>query len=85
MAGPEGLLSCGEAWADWNDREAGVPVTPSPDVIHVVVAGANSYFAAVLPGWGFEHAARTQTTLQNLTALALVFVADEVPGDTDKY
>jgi hypothetical protein len=53
IAGREGLLARGQAWADWTDPDADVPVTPSPDDIHVVVAGGNSYFAAVLPGWGF--------------------------------
>jgi hypothetical protein len=53
IAGRLGLLARGEAWADWNDPDADVPVTPSPHDIHLVVAGGNSYFAAVLPGWGF--------------------------------
>jgi hypothetical protein len=53
IAGREGLLARGESWADWNDPEADVPVTPSPDDIHVIVAGGNSYSAGVLPGWGF--------------------------------
>jgi hypothetical protein len=53
IAGRQGLLARGEAWADWDDPDADVPVTPSPGDIHVVVAGGNSYFAAVLPGWGF--------------------------------
>ncbi len=30
-----------------------VPVTARPEDIHIVVAGGRSYFAAVLPGWGF--------------------------------
>jgi hypothetical protein len=29
-----------------------LPVTPTPEDIHIVVAGGRSYFAAVLPGWG---------------------------------
>jgi hypothetical protein len=29
-----------------------VPVTGSPQDIHIVVAGGRTYFAAVLPGWG---------------------------------
>ena len=29
-----------------------LPVTATPDDIHIVVAGGRSYFAAVLPGWG---------------------------------
>lgn len=32
--------------------KAMVPVSDSPDDIHVVVAGGRTYFAAVLPGWG---------------------------------
>lgn len=29
-----------------------VPVTSTPEDIHIAVAGGRSYFAAVLPGWG---------------------------------
>ncbi len=29
-----------------------LPITPTPEDIHIVVAGGRSYFAAVLPGWG---------------------------------
>jgi hypothetical protein len=29
-----------------------LPVTASPEDIHIIVAGGRSYFAAVLPGWG---------------------------------
>jgi len=30
-----------------------VPATSKPEDIHIVVAGGRSYFAAILPGWGF--------------------------------
>jgi len=29
-----------------------LPITATPEDIHIVVAGGRSYFAAVLPGWG---------------------------------
>jgi hypothetical protein len=47
-----GYLARGEAWSDWSDPDADVTITPTPDDIHIVVAGGRSYFASVLPGWG---------------------------------
>jgi hypothetical protein len=37
---------------DLDNPTTRVPVTASPEDIHIVVAGGRSYFAAVLPGWG---------------------------------
>src|SRR5207253_600304 len=37
---------------DMGDPATRLPITPTPDDIHIVVAGGRSYFAAVLPGWG---------------------------------
>jgi hypothetical protein len=37
---------------DLDNPTTRLPVTPTPEDIHVVVAGGRSYFAAVLPGWG---------------------------------
>jgi hypothetical protein len=37
---------------DIDAPSARLPITPTPDDIHIVVAGGRSYFAAVLPGWG---------------------------------
>jgi hypothetical protein len=48
----DGYLARGLAWADWNEPDADLTITPAPDDIHVVVAGGRSYFASVLPGWG---------------------------------
>jgi hypothetical protein len=47
-----GFLARGEMWADWSDPDALLPITPSPDDIHVVVCGGRSFFASVSPGWG---------------------------------
>ena len=45
-----------EWWPDWIDQadpESRVPVTASPDAIHVIVSGADSIpCAAVCPSWG---------------------------------
>jgi hypothetical protein len=62
------VRACGAIHAQFRqmEREAGryplrydldnpttrLPVTASPDDIHIIVAGGRSYFAAVLPGWG---------------------------------
>lgn len=35
-----------------DDPTARIPVTNSPQDIHIVVAGGRTYFAAVCPGWG---------------------------------
>lgn len=48
----DGFLKRGQAWADWNDPNALVPIVPTPDDLFIVVAGGRSYFASVLPGWG---------------------------------
>jgi hypothetical protein len=48
----DGYLARGQAWADWSDPDADLPITPSPEDLHLVVAGGRSYFASVLPGWG---------------------------------
>jgi hypothetical protein len=48
----DGYLGRGLAWADWSDPDADLTITPTPDDIHLVVAGGRSYFASVLPGWG---------------------------------
>lgn len=37
-----------------------IPATHEPEDIHIVVAGGRSYFAAVLPGWGFGGVAVTR-------------------------
>jgi hypothetical protein len=37
---------------DLDNPTTRVPVTATPEDIHIVVAGGRSYFAAVLPGWG---------------------------------
>ena len=37
---------------DLDNPKTMVPVTQSPEDIHIVVAGGRTYFAAVLPGWG---------------------------------
>lgn len=37
---------------DVDDPDLAVPVTARPEDIHLVVAGGESYFAGVLPGWG---------------------------------
>jgi len=37
-----------------------IPATHEPEDIHIVVAGGRSYFAAVLPGWGFGGIAVTR-------------------------
>ena len=34
------------------DPHARIPVTDRPEDIHILVAGGQTYFAAVLPGWG---------------------------------
>ena len=48
----DGFLARGEAWADWSDLDAEVPIVPTPDDLLVVVCGGRSYFASVAPGWG---------------------------------
>ncbi|MBI3744268.1 MAG: hypothetical protein HY261_08305 [Chloroflexi bacterium] len=40
-------------WINFDDPEQDVPITLSPDDIHIVVAGGRSYFAACCPGWGY--------------------------------
>jgi hypothetical protein len=58
----DGYLAQGRAWTDWNDPDADLTITPSPDDIHIVVAGGRSYFASILPGWGpFGGYAATRT------------------------
>lgn len=42
----------GSPWVDWSNPAALVPVVPTPEDIHVVVAGGRTYFAANCPGWG---------------------------------
>ena len=37
---------------DLDNPTTRLPVTATPEDIHIVVAGGRSYFAAVLPGWG---------------------------------
>ncbi len=37
---------------DLDNPTTRLPVTPTPEDIHMLVAGGRSYFAAVLPGWG---------------------------------
>ena len=37
---------------DLDNPTTRLPVTSTPEDIHIVVAGGRSYFAAVLPGWG---------------------------------
>ncbi len=39
-------------WVDIDDDEAVVPVTPTPEDIHVIVAGGEGRFCVQLPGWG---------------------------------
>jgi hypothetical protein len=64
----QGYLARGLAWADWSDPEADLTITPSPDDIHLVVAGGRSYFASVLPGWGpFGGYAATRPVLRRST------------------
>ncbi len=48
----DGYLDQGLSWSDWTDPGADLTITPTPDDIHLVVAGGRSYFASVLPGWG---------------------------------
>jgi hypothetical protein len=48
----DGYLAQGLSWSDWSDPDADLTITPTPDDIHLVVAGGRSYFASVLPGWG---------------------------------
>ena len=48
----DGFLARGEAWADWSDLDADVPLVPAADDYLVVVCGGRSYFASVAPGWG---------------------------------
>lgn len=45
----------GQFWPKWVDIENPnflVPVTARPEDIHLMVAGGDTYFAAVCPGWG---------------------------------
>lgn len=39
-------------WVDVTDDNFLVPITARPEDIHLVVAGGDTYFAAVCPGWG---------------------------------
>ncbi len=39
-------------WVDVEDEHFLVPLTARPEDIHLVVAGGETYFAAVCPGWG---------------------------------
>lgn len=39
-------------WVDGNDENFLVPLTARPEDIHLVVAGGDTYFAAICPGWG---------------------------------
>lgn len=44
-----------EYWPEWIDRNNDsqmVPLTRNPADIHLVVAGGDTYFAVVCPGWG---------------------------------
>lgn len=40
------------AWVDPDDDAAGVPPTPTPEDIMVIVAGGEGRFCVQLPGWG---------------------------------
>lgn len=45
----------GQFWPKWIDQEDDnflVPLTARPEDIHLMVAGGDTYFAAVCPGWG---------------------------------
>jgi hypothetical protein len=62
----DGYLARGQAWTDWSDPDADLTITPTPDDIHIVVAGGRSYFASVLPGWGpFGGFAATQPVIDS--------------------
>lgn len=51
--GPSAHYAWWPDWIDQGDPETQVPVTASPDAIHLVVAGADSIpCAAVCPSWG---------------------------------
>lgn len=39
-------------WVDVEDESFLVPLTARPEDIHLVVAGGDTYFAAICPGWG---------------------------------
>ena len=42
-------------WPSWVEKENDdylVPITERPRNIHIVVAGGETYFAALCPGWG---------------------------------
>jgi hypothetical protein len=39
-------------WVDVDDPHFLVPITARPEDIHLMVAGGDTYFAAVCPGWG---------------------------------
>lgn len=39
-------------WVDIEDDDAIVPITPTADDIHVIVAGGEGRFCVQLPGWG---------------------------------
>ncbi|MEW6300192.1 MAG: hypothetical protein AB1671_21065 [Thermodesulfobacteriota bacterium] len=39
-------------WVDVEDEQFLVPLTARPEDIHLVVAGGETYFAAICPGWG---------------------------------
>ena len=44
-----------EYWPEWIDRDDDsqmVPLTRKPEDIHLLVAGGDTYFAVVCPGWG---------------------------------
>ncbi len=40
-------------WIDFDNPEQDMPITLTPDDIHVVVAGGRNYFSACCPGWGY--------------------------------
>ena len=45
----------GQFWPKWVERENDnflVPITAKPEDIHLIVAGGDTYFAAICPGWG---------------------------------
>jgi hypothetical protein len=50
----KGLIQTGRTLAryDWDGPDKLIPVTDRPEDILIVVAGGDTYFAAVLPGWG---------------------------------
>ena len=51
----DALGIAGQFWPKWVDRDDDtvlVPITERAQDIHIMVAGGDTYFAAVCPGWG---------------------------------